>query len=842
MFGQFKRVAIGALVLTFAITPGLVSACGGFFGPPNLSVDLNAFRVAFSVTSDHHITEIIGVNYTGNAADFSWIMPLPATPTVDVADQADLDKLQQSTDPTVTYPVNYCSRLNDTPLGRGGGGGGGGTLGTVGPYDYAIIKNSDPGQLVKWLRDNGYTIKTSDEPIINQYVKEGNTFVALRLKPGANVQDIQPVVFRYQSSKITIPVRLGAVASSANVPVQAWIFSDTQYAPTNYTRVDRPLLSAARAPNETLNMGGINASLGYVDPAAAYAQGVKAIQAKYQGHAFITEYAEKTSDLLNPALHPNVDPLKGATGPILQNMLTSFPYVTRLSAMLSPEQMTLDPLFAPISGAADVPAEVDLSKAVDPLTLYGCTTQAALDPRIVTEFVASHTTFADLRCDVGHPAAWVQSQFTTSLGDVAAAPQTIYAFAPVPVTAQMVDTFFKGGATPPMFIFTKLSYRDQNTFADALNQTTSYVRKGGNFAFLKGLMLYALGRQAGKDDIPSDGDIQPIQASFSPYRATEGDTLVLFSILASKSQWQANKALFSDMLAYGQAHQYFTDANIKDTLFLKVETLVGSRQDVYSLPIPNGWTAQFDSKSDIVIAPNGTADNGPAMRLTFVGGSQNPDLGYTYGSKVGAADDQVTGYKYPTETVQRLLSFYGLPGSPGDAAIKNVLTTCAVGGNNPATLKPVALHSGGRTGMAILTNEYVVGVYASDSDFSQYQAILQKMMDAYTAGYKCGAQPGPIAPPAGGTGVTCPKSPPSRLIVGGLGQVTPGAPDNMRSAPNTSATILAQLPPGAQFNVLKGPTCDPASGLAWWQVKYRNQTGWIAEGQGQDYYASPVFG
>jgi len=49
MFGRLKRVGIGAFVAILAITPSLVSACGGFFGPPNLAVDLNAFRVAFSV-------------------------------------------------------------------------------------------------------------------------------------------------------------------------------------------------------------------------------------------------------------------------------------------------------------------------------------------------------------------------------------------------------------------------------------------------------------------------------------------------------------------------------------------------------------------------------------------------------------------------------------------------------------------------------------------------------------------------------------------------------------------------------------------------------------------------
>ena len=77
MIRQFRRIAIGGMAMILAATPSLVSACGGFFGPANLAVNLNAFRVAFGVSDDHQVTEIVDVKYTGTAADFSWIMPPP---------------------------------------------------------------------------------------------------------------------------------------------------------------------------------------------------------------------------------------------------------------------------------------------------------------------------------------------------------------------------------------------------------------------------------------------------------------------------------------------------------------------------------------------------------------------------------------------------------------------------------------------------------------------------------------------------------------------------------------------------------------------------------------------
>ena len=166
--------------------------------------------------------------------------------------------------------------------------------------------------------------------MIVQYVKEGNTFVAMKLKPGADVSDIEPVVFHYQSAKITIPVRLGSIASNGTVPILAWIFADSQYAPTNYVRVDWPVLSTARARNETLRMGS-NFDLPPVGfPFHDYEQAVKVIQDKYKGHAFITEMAMKTADLLKASRSVFAGGAALSTaGPVLAELLKQFPFVTR---------------------------------------------------------------------------------------------------------------------------------------------------------------------------------------------------------------------------------------------------------------------------------------------------------------------------------------------------------------------------------------------------------------------------------------------------------------------------------------------------------------------------------
>ncbi|GEM_PF-3266489 len=95
------------------------------------------------------------------------------------------------------------------------------------------------------------------------------------------------------------------------------------------------------------------------------------------------------------------------------------------------------------------------------------------------------------------------------------------------------------------------------------------------------------------------------------------------------------------------------------------------------------------------------------------------------------------------------------------------------------------------------------------------------------------------AVPTPAQAVTCPGFLPSRLRVGGMGRMTPGLPNNLRSQPSTNSPLIGQIPGGATFRVLAGPLCDPA-GIAWWQVDFNGLIGWTGEGQGNAYWVEPV--
>lgn len=80
--------------------------------------------------------------------------------------------------------------------------------------------------------------------------------------------------------------------------------------------------------------------------------------------------------------------------------------------------------------------------------------------------------------------------------------------------------------------------------------------------------------------------------------------------------------------------------------------------------------------------------------------------------------------------------------------------------------------------------------------------------------------------------------PPTRLEVGGQGQVAPGASNRIRSEASTAGQQVGQIPGGGIFDVIEGPEC--AGGFLWWRVNYQGTTGWTVEGNAEDYFVEPV--
>jgi uncharacterized protein YgiM (DUF1202 family) len=86
--------------------------------------------------------------------------------------------------------------------------------------------------------------------------------------------------------------------------------------------------------------------------------------------------------------------------------------------------------------------------------------------------------------------------------------------------------------------------------------------------------------------------------------------------------------------------------------------------------------------------------------------------------------------------------------------------------------------------------------------------------------------------------VNCSTAPLPRLVVGRLGRVTPGLPNNIRASASSSSRLVGQIPSGGIFTVLSAQQC--AEGYYWWQVNYNGVIGWTPEGGRGQYWLEPL--
>ena len=210
-----------------------VLACGGFFCV-DTPVDQNAERIIFTQNRDGTVSAYVQIEYTGSAPDFSWILPLPEDA------MAAFSELEVATDPVfippplpecvINAPIMMAMALQASVEVFASG--------EVGPYGFDVVGSDDPDALVTWLRENSYLVTEAMEPLIDLYVEEGFVFLAMKLRPGQGVQDVEPVKVTYPSSGPMIPLRLTAVAANPNMAVMTWIFADRQAVPVNYARME----------------------------------------------------------------------------------------------------------------------------------------------------------------------------------------------------------------------------------------------------------------------------------------------------------------------------------------------------------------------------------------------------------------------------------------------------------------------------------------------------------------------------------------------------------------------------------------------------------------------------
>lgn len=299
------KYLLGCLVVAVLAWSQRAEACG-CFAPPNVAETIvqAGERILFSV-QDGKVTAHIQIQYSGDAKDFGWLLPLPSVPTLKVGSDELFARLDATTRPSYVLTQTRgekcarsappfflgCARasLPSAPLGESE------TVppsplvvsSSVGPYEYAVLKADDKTEMLKWLDDNRYFIPTGTQNAVDPYIHTGAYFLALKLKAGARTGDVTPVILEYASELPMIPLILTSVGAVQNMGVQVFLLGNGRGIPRNFHHV-------------VLN----DALLNWNDASNYSALVTRAVSEAPNKHAFVTEYAG-TSAVMRGQLAPS---------------------------------------------------------------------------------------------------------------------------------------------------------------------------------------------------------------------------------------------------------------------------------------------------------------------------------------------------------------------------------------------------------------------------------------------------------------------------------------------------------------------------------------------------------
>jgi len=293
--------ALAVAGLVAVAMPRPAAACGGTFcdgGPAPMPVDQTGENVLF-VLADGHVEAHVQIRYEGAAQEFAWIVPVQAVPEIGVGSDPLFVAMMNATVPTVTLqsrtegrcagrPSLGCGDARGVALEDGGPESPGGGMtdpdvvasGVAGAFEYAVLEGGTVDGVVQWLETNGYAQDDEAPPLLQEYLAADFLFVAFRLRGGAGIDEIHPVVLRYPGDEPCVPIRLTRIAAQEDVGVRVFFLGDRRFVPTNYRHV--------RINPLKLDWLALGANYEEVVTLAVDEEGA-------EGHAFVTEFAGDSS-------------------------------------------------------------------------------------------------------------------------------------------------------------------------------------------------------------------------------------------------------------------------------------------------------------------------------------------------------------------------------------------------------------------------------------------------------------------------------------------------------------------------------------------------------------------
>jgi hypothetical protein len=263
------RLLVASLIVAAAaaLPSSDARACGGCFHEASTTQTtvVTGHRMAFAISPTHSVLWD-QIQYSGSPSEFAWVLPVKGGAVLEISHDAWFETLDAATSAQIVAPIPNCPFTQ--PVFEGGGnvsgsgccgssadaagfgssGAGGASSsgppppppvtvtheGTVGPYETVTLHANVPNALPNWLQSHNYAIDPTVAPIIDAYTAEGFDFIALRLLPNQGVQQMKPVRVITPGMSPSLPLRMVAAGTGANVAITLFVIGEGRWEAQNF--------------------------------------------------------------------------------------------------------------------------------------------------------------------------------------------------------------------------------------------------------------------------------------------------------------------------------------------------------------------------------------------------------------------------------------------------------------------------------------------------------------------------------------------------------------------------------------------------------------------------------
>jgi hypothetical protein len=259
-------------------------ACGACYANQSESTIVNDHRMALSISPN--VTVLWDqIAYSGNPTEFAYVIPARRGTRLEVSNDAWFAALDASTRPIIMAPQSVgwgsgpsrpsssgprpsprssgwgcCAATTDTATsaesvpewGAGGAADAGAASGAaqadpvqilsqevVGPYETVTLRSEDPEALFEWLVGNDFAIPDESRPIVEDYVKAGLDFIAMRMRPSKAqaARAMEPIRILAPGADPNLPLRMMRIGSGANLGITLFVIGESRWRAKSFPNV-----------------------------------------------------------------------------------------------------------------------------------------------------------------------------------------------------------------------------------------------------------------------------------------------------------------------------------------------------------------------------------------------------------------------------------------------------------------------------------------------------------------------------------------------------------------------------------------------------------------------------